>query len=637
MTLLLLPVLVGFSNGETRAYAIKLPITQIDYEPFLTPVGPHGLPVLNLTAVDYDKSVVKTHDAVVLENEFLHVTLLPAMGRVYRVVYKVTGHDALWKNDIARPGGANNVLGWWLWIGGMEYTLPGEEHGVTWAMEWTWSVAANSTDRVAIKATVTEPQTGLVETLVWSLSAGSAALATDVDVSNPATNPNQSLAYFAHWTNPQMAPGGTNELDDDTEFFIPTRAITVPQRWQADLGPSPQAWKRSALRFLRGWKKMGDIDAVTLEAAPAGVVGRTNSYHASYNHGRDEGVARVFDATKTPGLDTWTYGFRPARGVVPMGSGATSAGYAEMWGGTVTEFPDARGTLAPGKSLSWREALLPFVATGGGLDYASERLAVHATFSPTGSGITVWICAVQTLRGGAVELWQDGAFTGSSAAVLLATPASPFTATLSLGSEEGSAGGPIQVLVWDETSAARRDLLANVTVQRQRDAGGVRRGSQPRRAPGLEAKGASTRGGKNVRVAINTWPWPNATLKAWEVLTRSEVRAHSFFALFFISHSLLLLLLLLSAADERLASRRGHRGLHRVRGAAVRRLRRVRRLAGRARRDDARRVDYGRRHDERRSGRGPARGEERGARRAARSRAHDTLASRWKPSERIRA
>ena len=537
--MLLLPCLLTATlpHAGTRAHTTTLSLRQVDYEPYLSPTGPHGLPVLNLSQVDYNRTKVVDHVAVVLENDYLRVTLLPAMGRVYRVVYKVTGHDALWRNDIITVMGANNVLGWWIWIGGMEYTLPGEEHGVTWAMEWTWSVAANGTDSVAIATTVTEPQTGLVETLVWTLSAGSGALATDVSIENPSNNPNQSLAYFAHWTNPQMAPGGTNELDDDTRFFIPTDTITVPLRWQSDLGPSPQRWQSSALRELRGWTKMGDIDAVGLNAAPRGVVGLTNSYHASYNGGKKEGVARVFDATATPGLDTWTYGFHPAKGIVPMGSGAASTGYAEMWGGTVTEFPDARGTLAPGKTLAWREALVPFVATGDGLDYASERLAVHASFVATAPGrkrlVQVWICAVQTLKGGRIELWQGGTFTGASVAVPFATPAAPFTAKIPLSSSDSdSGGGSTNVLIWDASLSSEsdannfRNLLANFTVQ---DSDNVNTSphlaqaaaaAEPRREAGL---GTPNAGRKTfVRVAINTWPWPNATLRAWEVLTKES-------------------------------------------------------------------------------------------------------------------
>lgn len=60
---------------------------------------------------------------VVLETEYARVVLLPKMGRVFSVLHKPTGHQLLWRNDVAWPGGANNALGWWLWIGGIEYAI----------------------------------------------------------------------------------------------------------------------------------------------------------------------------------------------------------------------------------------------------------------------------------------------------------------------------------------------------------------------------------------------------------------------------------------------------------------------------------------------------------------------------------
>ena len=106
-------------------------VRRVDYERFLKP-GFLGMPALNLTEVDMNATVAKSHRSVVMENEFVRVVVLPEMGRVYSLVSKVTGHETLWRNDVARPGGANNKLGWWLWIGGIEYTLPGEEHGYTY-------------------------------------------------------------------------------------------------------------------------------------------------------------------------------------------------------------------------------------------------------------------------------------------------------------------------------------------------------------------------------------------------------------------------------------------------------------------------------------------------------------------------
>ena len=105
--------------GALSLRATTLDIPQVDYEPYLRP-GFLGMPTLNLSTVDYTKVVSKTHEVIVLDNDHLHVVILPAMGRVYSILYKPTGHDVLWRNDIAWPGGANNKLGWWLWIGGIE-------------------------------------------------------------------------------------------------------------------------------------------------------------------------------------------------------------------------------------------------------------------------------------------------------------------------------------------------------------------------------------------------------------------------------------------------------------------------------------------------------------------------------------
>ena len=109
-------------------------------------------------------------------------------------------------------------------------------------------------------------------------------------------------------------PGGQNELTDNTEFIIPTKRIVIPERWQANVGPSPQTWADSPLRFLRNWENMGDLMADGLQAG----------FYGAYSHDEEEGVVRVFDPLVNPGVDVWTYGFHPNN--IPMGSGAANKG-----------------------------------------------------------------------------------------------------------------------------------------------------------------------------------------------------------------------------------------------------------------------------------------------------------------------
>ncbi|MCP5117702.1 MAG: DUF5107 domain-containing protein, partial [bacterium] len=175
---------------------------------------------------------------------------------------------------------------------------------------------------------------------------------------------------FAHWINPMWAPGGQNEVTDNTELIIPTERIVIEKRWQKNLGPSPQPWPGNPLRFIRNWKT-GDIQADGLTAGFFGV----------YSHDAEEGVVRVFDPLSNPGVDTWTYGFHPKN--IPMGSGAPNKGYVEMWGGTVKTFPHERRPLGPGESLAWTEWMYPFQQTGG-LTFANEVAAVRLTLDEDG-------------------------------------------------------------------------------------------------------------------------------------------------------------------------------------------------------------------------------------------------------------
>ncbi len=369
----------------------ELAIPQVDYEPAIYHKAGDPLPYLDLKKVSWRKVIKKTHRAIVMENKFTRLTLLPESGRVYSMVYLPTGHEIFWHNDIVRPGAANNETGWWLWFGGLEYTLPGDEHGTTWALPWKYEVLEDGPSRKAVRMEVAEPTSGLRERIDVSVYPGTAGFESDIRIWNPGPR----AASFAHWMNPMWAPGGTNEVTDNTELIIPTERIVIEKRWQKNLGPSPQPWLGNPLRFLRNWKKMGDIQADGLTAGFFGV----------YSHDAEEGVARVFDPLASPGVDTWTYGFHPKS--IPMGSGAPSKGYIEMWGGTVKTFPDERQSLAPGASLAWTEWMYPFERTHG-MSCATRFAAVNFTLSENHRRVKFAICPVGKLNRAVAEVRSAG-------------------------------------------------------------------------------------------------------------------------------------------------------------------------------------------------------------------------------------
>jgi hypothetical protein len=212
------------------------------------------------------------------------------------------------------------------------------------------------------------------------------------------TNPTQEVVTYGHCVNPMWAPGGHNELTDNTEFIIPTDRMLIP----GNFGPSPQEWATSEFRFIKGWDKgpgflMAD--------------GLNEGFYSAYSHDEEEGVVRVFDKEKTPGGGVWTYGYYPTS--IPMGSGAPNKGYAEIWGSTSKSKYDPEERLVPGEVVEWTEWMYPYQDTGG-LSYANEDVALNFVKHLESGTATLALCpsarfdGVQcTVVSGDVLLFED--------------------------------------------------------------------------------------------------------------------------------------------------------------------------------------------------------------------------------------
>ena len=423
-------VILAYGCAERPLFSLTettLTIPQVDYERAIYTRESDPYPHVDFSKVNRDTVVQKEHRAVISENEVIRLTLLPDMGRVYSLIYKPTGHEQFWRNDIVTVGGGMNDTGWWIWIGGAEYTLPGDEHGTTWAETWTWEIVENSEARKTVRMQVQERGTQLEEILDISIYPGKAYYEAAITI----TNPTDRTVRYAHWINPQWTPGGHNELTDNTEFIIPTDRILIEERWQKNLGPSPQNWAGNPLRFISGWKNMGDLMAD----------GLNEGFYSAYSHDEEEGIVRVFDKEKTPGVTIWTYGYHTTR--IPMGSGAPNKGYVEMWGGTSKLFPDERRPLEPGASIHWTEWMYPYQGTKG-LTFADREIAVNFKVDPAKKEANLGLCPSGLWRG-EIGLWivsTEGDIPGTDERPLRTwslqlAPDTPFYQTIDLSERTG--------------------------------------------------------------------------------------------------------------------------------------------------------------------------------------------------------
>lgn len=378
-------------DGIFRLVRTKLDVRVADFKAALYE-DELGYPRVDFKRFDGGESaaVLKSFDAVVLENKYIRLTLLPGRGKPYSFIYKVTGHEEFFIPTVAQPLGSPNALGWWFALGGVEYTLPDSEHGDTWAAKWEWEVVEDSSARKTVRMMVKELRNGLEETIDISVYPDKAYYQADLEIVNPTVVP----VEFQHWINPMWAPGGEGEITLRTEFVVPTRQVYVTERkfndWMLVYHPERnrlQSYDTSPLRFLTGWKGTGDLLAVELE----------HGFYSAFSHDRNEGVVRVFPRDRCPGLNIWTWGVDPEPGTRRRFSGSEDCrGYVEMWGGVTRGF-DEYHRLGPGQSLSWTEWMYPYTGTGG-LHYADKDLALTFTRLPGGEHRLI-VCPSGDLKG----------------------------------------------------------------------------------------------------------------------------------------------------------------------------------------------------------------------------------------------
>src|ERR1700751_2604814 len=186
----------------------------------------------------------------VLENKYLKVTLLPEFGgRILSIVYKPTGHEELYRNEVGVPYGikAGNFYYDWLMVyGGIFPTFPDPEHGKTWLKPWAFKVVKASDDEVTGSMSLTDDfafaaappkfrrgATGIEATYYVTLKAGRAALDARVVLKNPR----RETIPYEYWTCTTLAPG-SNPSDPQTtggaEILPPIAVYTKPP-WSAHI------------------------------------------------------------------------------------------------------------------------------------------------------------------------------------------------------------------------------------------------------------------------------------------------------------------------------------------------------------------------------------------------------------------
>ena len=301
----------------------------------------------------------RTYRAIVLQNGFVAVTILPELGgRIYRWVDKATGENLLYENPVIKPTGWG-YRGWWLAAGGIEWAFPASEHGLNEYRPW---VATTGTTPYGLSVTVSDvdSRTGMEVGATISLDAGH----TWVTLQPWARNGTAEAHPYQLWLNAMLALNG-NTMSPQTRLVVPASEVVVHSTGDGGAPGSGAAM---------GWPFHGGRD-MSLYGNWTGYLGFfapnvAHGFTGVYDTAADLGVVRVYN----PGWPAGTKLFGPAT-LPPSLWTDDGSGYIELWSGATSSFwSDA--TLGPGETFSWTEQWYP-VRGLGGLTYANRAAALR--------------------------------------------------------------------------------------------------------------------------------------------------------------------------------------------------------------------------------------------------------------------
>jgi len=339
-------------------------------------------------SLDKTTIVDRTFKTRVLENRYLKVTLVPEFGgRILSIIYKPTGHEELYRNEVGVPYGINagNFYYDWLMVyGGVFPTFPDAEHGKTWLKPWDFKVVKESAGEVTVSMSLKDDfaysaaprqffrgSTGLEATYYVTLKADRAALDARVVLKNPQAR----TIKYEYWTCTTLAPGSDPNNPKATggaEIIAPIKAYQTPH-WSKNLADGDESAggdtsRFEKLRYFKNWPTMG-----IAYAAPDMQGG---NFWGVINHDNEEGIIRIADNKVTPGLKMWTWGFPSFTNQTDARKDPNEAQpYVELWAGVSDQFFHSADFPAAGE-VTIPETYSPTVGMSN-VTHANDNMLVN--------------------------------------------------------------------------------------------------------------------------------------------------------------------------------------------------------------------------------------------------------------------
>ncbi len=360
-----------------------------------------------------EKPVPHTWDAVIIENEFIQVMILPELGgRIHRATDKTNGYEFIYYQPVIKPA-LVGLAGPWV-SGGIEFNWP-QHHRPSTYQPADVQIEEHSDGSATVWLSEHEPMGRMKGMHGVCLHPGRACLELKARVSNRTPQ----VQTFLWWANvatrvhdryQSCFPPDVHYVADHAKRAMSTFPLCTGHYYGVDY--AARANPKSKFQIPKselGARAANDLSWYGNIPVPTSYMcmGTDENFFGGYDHAAMAGLVHIANHHISPGKKQWTwgnhsFGYAWDRNLTDADSDGEFAPYIELMAGVYTDNQPDFSWLQPGETKSWSQYWYPIRETGpvqqANLDAAVSLVLVEGSL---GSEARIGV-AVTSLQSGAV-------------------------------------------------------------------------------------------------------------------------------------------------------------------------------------------------------------------------------------------
>jgi tetratricopeptide (TPR) repeat protein len=337
-------VIPTYEIGEPEKYPIFL--EKRVYQGSSGSVYPHAV-----IEKIYDEKIDKEWEVIYLENNYLKIMILPALGGRVQMAYdKVKERHFVYYNHVIKPA-LVGLTGPWI-SGGIEFNWP-QHHRPSTYEPVDFSIKENEDGSKTVWVSEVERMFRTKGMAGFTLHPDKAYLEIKVQLYNRTPHPQT----FLWWANPAVA------VNDDYQSVFPPDVNAVFDHGKRDVSTFPIA---TGTYYKMDYSAGVDISRYKNIPVPTSYMAITSNYDfiGGYENDSKGGLLHVADHHVSPGKKQWTWGNGDFGHAWDRNLTDEDGSYIELMCGVYTDNQPDFSWLQPYEEKSFRQYFMPYNNVG---------------------------------------------------------------------------------------------------------------------------------------------------------------------------------------------------------------------------------------------------------------------------------